>query len=229
MTDPYNQSPVNPLPPAVLALFLAIAGVELTMWAGAQGLVGGPGAIGWRATALQQYGFNAQLPGWMLENRVAPPEHLIRFIAYPFVHGTFTHAIFAGVLLLALGKFVAEVVGQFRVLVLFFLSSLGGALLFSAIGYGQPWLFGAFPGVYGLIGGFTYVLWLRLGAVGAQQYRAFTMIGVLLGLQLVFGLVFGGSNTWIAEVGGFVSGFAASVVIFPGGWARLRQKLQQRQ
>ena len=32
----------------------------------------------------------------------------------------------------------------------------------------------------------------RLAAKGANQYRAFSLIGLLLGIQLLFGLLFGG-------------------------------------
>jgi membrane associated rhomboid family serine protease len=69
-------------------------------------------------------------------------------------------------------------------------------------------------------------MWLRLGQLGANQARAFTLIGVLMGLQLVFGLLFGAAPTWVADVAGFVAGFAASVPLSPGGWARLRARLR---
>jgi membrane associated rhomboid family serine protease len=164
----------------------------------------------------------------MLTNGVYPAEHLLRFFSYAFVHGSFTHALFAGVLLLALGKFVGEVFAQWAVLALFAVSSVFGAVVFGLVARDQPWLVGAFPGVYGLIGGFTYLMWLKLGQMGAQQYRAFTLIGVLLLIQLIFGLLFGANNTWVADVAGFMGGFALSVVLVPGGWQRLRERLRQR-
>ena len=45
MQDPDLQPPVNPLPPAVVVLFLAIAGVEVVLSLAEAGLVGGPGAV----------------------------------------------------------------------------------------------------------------------------------------------------------------------------------------
>ena len=48
MSHPDDQSPVNPLPPVVVALFLVIAGVEVAFSLGARGIVGGPEAVGWR-------------------------------------------------------------------------------------------------------------------------------------------------------------------------------------
>ena len=53
-------------------------------------------------------------------------------------------------------------------------------------------------------------MWLKLGQMGAQQYRAFTLIGFLMGIQLFFGLVFGGNGDWLADVGGFAFGFVLS-------------------
>jgi membrane associated rhomboid family serine protease len=67
---------------------------------------------------------------------------------------------------------------------------------------------------------------LQLGQVGAQQWRAFTLIGILLGLQLVFGVLFGGGPMWIAEVAGFVVGFFLTFLLVPGGLRRLREKLR---
>lgn len=226
MKDPQDPSPLNPVPPFVIALFLVIIGVEAMFTLGARGLIGGPQAIGWRAGAIEDYAFNGDILRWMMTNNVWPPEHLRRLVSYGFVHGSFTHALFAGVLLLAMGKFVGDVFRHWAVLVLFLLSLIAGALVFGLVVQDRPWLVGAFPGVYGLIGGFTYIMWLRLGQLGSNQARAFTLIGVLMGLQLVFGLLFGAGATWVADVTGFVTGFLASFVLSPGGWSRLRARLR---
>ncbi|MDR9392732.1 rhomboid family intramembrane serine protease [Roseovarius sp. SYSU LYC5161] len=228
MASPETESPVNPLPPVVAALFIVIIGVEAAFTLGARGIIGGPEAVGWRNAAIQSYAVNSDIIGWMFQNGVFPGEHMVRFVSYAFVHGTFTHALFAGVLLLALGKFVGEVFSQAAVLALFLLSGVAGAVVFGLVGPAQPWLIGAFPGVYGLIGGFTYLMWLKLGQMGAQQYRAFTLIGVLLLIQLIFGVLFGGNSTWIADISGFAFGFLMSFFLAPGGWARLRARIRHK-
>ena len=228
MSNPDLEPPLNPLPPVVMALFVVMMGVEAVFSLGAYGLVGGPEAVGWRQAAIEDYGFNADVMAWMVENSRWPVEHLMRLVTYPFVNGSFTGALFAGVMLLAMGKFVGEIFSQGAVLAVFVISSLVGALAYWAIGPGQPWLIGGFPPVYGLIGAFTYLLWLKLGQVGAQQYRAFTLIGFLMGIQLVFGLIFGANAYWVADVGGFVAGFLSSFVLSPGGFAKLREKLRHR-
>jgi membrane associated rhomboid family serine protease len=228
MNTPETIPPINPVPPIVLALFAMIMGVEAIFSLGARGLIGGPEAIGWRYAAIQDYGFNSQIMAWMLENGRYPPELMMRFVSYIFVHGSFTHALFAGVMLLALGKFVGEVFSQWATFLLFILSAIAGALIYGLVVSGQPWLIGAFPGIYGLIGGFTYLIWLRLGQMGAQQARAFTLIGFLMGVQLIFGLLFGGNSEWLADLAGFSFGFVLSFFLSPGGFARLRAKIRHR-
>ena len=220
-------SPLNPIPPVVIVLFLVIVGVEAAFSLGARGLIGGADAVGWRAAAIESYGFHGEILRWMIATGEVPLEHLRRLLSYAFVHGSFTHALFAGVLLLALGKFLGEVFRHWAVLVIFLVATLAGALFYATLSGDQPWLIGAFPGVYGMIGGFTYVMWLRLGQVGANQARAFTLIGVLMALQLVFALLFGGSPTWLADVAGFVAGFAVSIPLSPGGLARLRARIHR--
>lgn len=227
MSSDLNQSPVNPLPPVVVALFVVIAGIELVLQLGARGLAGGPGAVGWRLAAIEQYAFAGSILQYMAQTGDWVPQQLMRFLTYPFVHGTFTHAMFAVVMLLALGKMVGEALGNVATLVLFVGSGVGGALVYGLVAPMAPPLFGAFPPIYGLIGGFTYLLWVRLGQMGAQQIRAFSLIGILLGLQLLFGLLFGGGQDWIADIGGFVTGFALSLVLVPGGWARLVAALRR--
>ncbi len=228
MSPPSHGSPFNPMPPVIVALFLVIVGLEALFFLGARGFIGGPEAVGWRQQAIRDYAFNVEIFGWMMQNGVWPADHLKRFVTYTVVHGSFTHTLIAGVMVLALGKFVGEVFAQWATLALFVLSAVAGALVFGLVGPERPWLVGAFPGIYGLIGGFTYLMWLRLGQMRAQQYRAFILIGVLMGLQLVFGLLFGGNSTWIADVAGFACGFVLSFVLAPGGWARVRAKIRHR-
>lgn len=228
MSSPETESPFNPLPPVVMALFLLILVVEIIFSLGARGIVGGPGAIGWRQAALQDYGFNAQVMDWMWQNGIYPAEHLMRFFTFSFVHGSFTHAIFAGAMLLALGKFVGEVFSGWATAAVFIGSAALGVFVYGLIVQDPPWVYGAFPGVYGLIGAFTYLLWLKLGQVGARQARAFTLIGFLMGVQLVFALLFGAHYQWLADVAGFAAGFLLSFLVSPGGWHKIRAKLQDR-
>ena len=150
----------------------------------------------------------------------------MRFVSYLFVHGSFTHMLVAGVMLLALGKFVGEVFSGWAVVVVILGSGIGGALVWGVLLNDNSYLYGAFPGVYGLIGAFSYILWLRLGQSGDNQWRAFTLIGFLMFIQLLFGVLFGARTDWLADLAGFACGFPLSFVVSPGGWMRFRARIR---
>ncbi|OLS50650.1 rhomboid family intramembrane serine protease [Rhodovulum sulfidophilum] len=226
-SDP-NAPPINPLPAVVWLLVLPVIAMEVVLSLGARGLVGGPGAVGWRLQAIRDYGFSGQVFDWMLQSGQFPVDQMIRFVTYPFVHASLTHAVFVVVFILALGKMVGEVFRAWAVLLVFFGAAIVGALAYGVLLDTPTPLIGGYPAVYGLIGAFTFLMWVRLAGTGPTQYRAFTLIGVLLGIQLLFGLLFGGGFDWVADLAGFCTGFVLSFVVSPGGWARVRAKIRQR-
>ena len=228
MQDHHDPSPFNALPPVVVILFLAMALPEAAFSLGEAGLIGGPGAVGWRLAAIERYGFSGDVFDWMMSNGRWLPEHLMRFVTYPFVHTSFTGTLFAVVFLLALGKLVGETLGQLAVVVLFVGGGVFGALVYALVLNDPAWLVGGFPSTYGLIGGYSFVMWHTLGARGEQQLRAFSLIAMLMGIQLLWGVLFGGDNAWFADLLGFVFGFVASTLMVPGGLARVLQKLRRQ-
>ncbi|MGR3503093.1 rhomboid family intramembrane serine protease [Pseudaestuariivita sp.] len=228
--DPHHTppiAPVNPIPPVVLALFAAVLGVEMIFTLGAAGYVGGPEAIGWRLGALREYAFFGPVFDWMVEQSRFPREHLQQFVTYPFVHGSFTHALIGGVMMLALGKMAGDAYGNLAAFVLFFASCIGGALAYALITDSEVPLYGVYPAVYGYVGAYTFVLWVKLGQSGQPQVRAFALIGFLLGIQLLFGLLYGAGPTWIADLFGFVTGLALAPLLAPGGVQRMLSKLRR--
>jgi len=223
-----DEQMVNPIPPVVLVLAPAIIGVELVLTAAANGIIGGDFGIGWRLQAMTDYAFSPNVLDWMVTRSDYAPELVQRFITYAFIQPSVMSAIFAAAMVLALGKFVGDVFSAPATLAVFLLSVIFGALVFGLALSGSQPLIGAFPGVYGLIGAYTYILWLRLGQMGENQIQAFRIIGVLLGLQLVFGMIFGAGVTWIAELAGFAMGFASSILLAPGGWTALVTRMRNR-
>lgn len=219
---------VNPIPIVIIVLTLIMVLVEARFSAGATGFIGDQSAIAWRVQGLQTFGLNPAIFDFMVARGDFSFEYAIRFVTYPFVHASFLSALFGAALTLALGKFVSEQFGWWQTLVIFFGGSIAGAIVFCLIAPDTSPLFGAFTPVYAFIGGFTYMIWLRLGEVGGNQFAAFRLIGVLLGIQLVFGILFGAGNMWIAELAGFAFGFAVSTILAPGGWAQLLVRLRTR-
>ena len=122
---------------------------------------------------------------------------------------------------------------------MFFGSGALGALVYAFAVPNQP-LFGAFPGVYGLIGAFSFLIWVRLAGTGVNQLRAFTMIGGLMVIQALYGAFFtvlpmvmpsvgavGHDWSWVADLLAFAAGFLLSFVVSPGGFARVRQRIRE--
>jgi membrane associated rhomboid family serine protease len=224
-----DASPFNAVPAVVILLALAIFGTELLFMAARSGLIGQTrGGADWRILAVQRFAFSGEILDWMIATGRAPAEHLRRFVTYPFVHLSFTHMIFVLVFTLALGKLVGEVVGEGAVAAVFFAAAAAGALVYGlALDDPRP-LTGGFPAAYGLIGAYTWLLWVGYGRRGENRLRAFRLIGALLLVQFVFGLLFGVGNDWLAEIAGFATGFALIGLLRPGGWARLVQRLRDR-
>lgn len=229
MRHPDDEPPLNALPPVVVALAGLIVAIELVFQAGAHGLTGGPAAVGWRLDAVRNFAFSGPVLDWMIGQGRWPPDQVWRFVTYPFVQPGLGDTVMVIVFLLALGKLVGEHFGAVAVLVVFFVSAIFSALAYwLLLDTDQP-LFGGYPAVYGLIGTFTFLKWLGLGAAGQSRLGAFQLIAVLVGVQIFFGLISrGGYLGWVGNLAGFAAGFAVSFLLVPGAVTRLRNRLRQR-
>ncbi len=226
--EPGYEAPVNPIPPVIVILALIVICVEAAFSLATAGVIGGVQGIGWRSFAVSDYAFSPAVLTLITEQSVYSLDVTRRLVTYPFVQPSFTNALFGAAMLLALGKFVAERFNAFSVLIVFFTATIIGAVVFAAFAAPRAPLIGIQTPLYGLIGAYSYIVWRYLGQIGQNQLRAFQLIGVLLALQLIFAMLFGGSQMWIAEVSGFVAGLAVSPLVAPGGWQDLLQRLRSR-
>ncbi|MGR3541614.1 MAG: rhomboid family intramembrane serine protease [Hasllibacter sp.] len=211
----YQESPFQSLPPVVAILALAVALPEIALSAADRGLLG-TGAAGWRIGALRDFGVFPPLLELGLARGDALAAEPWRLLTYPFVHRGFVDMLFGAVFTLALGKFVADAMGGAATAALFLGTAAAGALAWWALGGASQPLAGAMVPAFGLIGAFTFVLFSRAGASNARRLAAFRLIGFLMGIQLVFALLFGTSDWWMAELAAFAAGFAASFGLAPG-------------
>lgn len=223
-----NAPPLNKLPLIVWVITLPLLAMEAVLSLADRGVVGGATGVGWRIDAFQRFAFSPDLMRQMFAVGEYPLDGLYRLISYPLVHGNFTHALFAVVILLALGKMVGEIFHWAAVLAVVLGAAAVGALAYTAVPGVQAPLYGAYPPAYGLIGAFTFLIWVRLVAKGANQLRAFTLIGTMLAIQLLFGVLFGGGWDWVADLAGFATGFLLSFIVSPGGLDRVRDRIRQR-
>jgi len=224
--DP-NAPPLNPLPWIVWALALPLIAVEVVAQLNAAGLMGEPNA-NWRGMAVQLFGFSPDYLRRSLETGDWPADAVWRLGSYVLVQLDVAATLFAVVLTLALGKMVGEAFRWWAVALIFIGSAVVAAFVYTLVLPGnRAGLVGAFPAVYGLIGGFTFLIWIRQVATGGSQLRAFALIGFLMGVQLFFGL-FTGGLMWVAELAGFCTGFLLSFVVAPGGMRRVMGRLRRR-
>lgn len=237
MRPGYDESPLNPVPAVVWALILPIIACEALFGLAQLGFVGGgaPGAgLAMRQVAVERTAYIPQIVLQLWEMRTVVLDQSWRIVTYPFVHMSLMNAVFVVVFCLALGNLIATQFRAWAVVALFFGSAIGGALVYTLVAGLLPQfryqpLIGGYPAVYGFVGAFTFLLWTRLGQENANRMRAFTLIGMLLAFQLVFGILFqSGNTTWIAEVAGFCTGFLLSFVLIPGGVARVMRQIRQR-
>ncbi len=226
MTPRHSESPLNPLPAVIWVLAAALALPELAFLIGG-GLGGGSPEV-MRVNAIQM---TAWIPGLALNGPLAtlPFEQLYRLLAYAFVSASATGTLFMLAFTLALGKAISGVFSQWAVATIFVVSAIGGAVVYTIFAAlpGQPRLalVGGFPAAYGLIGAFTWLLWMRLRASGDNPARAFVLIGVLILFQLTFAALYRSlPSDLVAEFAGFAIGFFLSFLVAPGGWQRLRHR-----
>lgn len=222
MFDPNaDKSPFHEIPPVIVAIAVIVGAIEIMMQLSSRGFIGGEEGISWRVDAIRAFGFYDPIFEYMRETRTYNWETFGRMITFPFIHFAFTHAAFAIVMILAIGKAVAEVFHSASVLLLLAVCSIIGAAAYGMVDNSHYPLIGAYPAIYGLLGAFTWLLWLKAGATGESRLKAFRLIGVLLALQLFYRLSFGGGNDWVADLAGFVTGFLLSFVLAPDGRARI--------
>jgi len=224
----HNASPLNPLPGVVWLLILIMAGIEAVLSAAGWGLIGGAQGVGWRLAAIQEHGFSSAQQHWMLATRRFPAGTLARYVTYPFVHGSPMHALLSVVMLAALGKMLAPRFGAMRFLVLALAVPVAAAAVFGLV-VGQDrlgWLFGGMTMAFALVGAFTWTRWQEATDPPARR-RAFSLIGVLLGARLAFGLLADAGPSWVADFSAFALGFALSALaLAPGRWARTLARLK---
>ncbi|MFC3181667.1 rhomboid family intramembrane serine protease [Cypionkella sinensis] len=232
-------APINPLPVVVWLLVLPMIGLEILFSLADAGVIGGPQAVGWRVAAIEGYGV---FPEFWRQNWAAGAVDmplLRRFFSFAFIHGSMTQALFGIAMTMALGKFVGEVFKGWALALVFLGSGAIGAVVYAFAVPNVP-LFGAYPGVYGLIGAFSFLIWVKLAGTGLNQLRAFSLIGALLVFRALFGVFFtlapmvmpsmgatGEDWSWVADLPAFAVGFVLSFVVSPGGFARVRARVRE--
>lgn len=213
---------LSPLPWGVWVLVLSISAVELTLWAGAHGLVNAVGAAAWRAQALALAGVNPALQHWMIDSAQAPARHMLRYVAFGFVHMGPVQALLVVVIIAALGKYCADRLGSARMLLILALAQASGGAGFGMVGDAGAWLVGGYPMIFALAG--IYAALVRDTAHDTRALMlALALPLVLLVARLLLAAIMGGMD-WIADVVACAAGFSLAILLRPGLLVRLRRR-----
>lgn len=200
LDDRYGRrEPMFLAPWPAVVLVAALAGAYVL-----QSLLGGPEVLGLR------YGFTpADLDRGLFTT----------LVTYQFLHGGLAHVAINAVFALAMGSPVARLLGEdARGALAFFLFYLGCGVL-AALGFAafhlheaDSFLIGASGGVSGLFGAAIRLLGRHGSLAPLSDRRMLTMAGVILALNVVFGLLGytpgAGQVTvaWEAHLAGFIAG-----------------------
>lgn len=134
-----------------------------------------------------------------------------------WLHGSFLHILFNMMWVRDLGPQTASIVGPARTVIIYVVSGACGFLLSSAMGYyafGIPFLsgarvtVGASASIFGLLGAMVHY-----GRVSGSRYIHAEAMRYAL-ILFVFGLVMRGVDNF-AHAGGFIGGYAVSMVFNP--------------
>ena len=157
--------------------------------------------------------------GGMYPALVAEGHQWWRLITAGFIHFGAAHLVNNMVILYGIGERLERSVGALRMLVIYFVSLLGGsvrscAMMLMTGDYAVS--AGASGAVYGVIGGFLWLLILHKGHLEGITARRLVFS---IALMIYFGFSSSGVDNW-AHIGGLISGFLITAILYH----RKRQK-----
>lgn len=188
-------------------ILAAIIGVELAIQFGG----GRPGAAEHvRAEALRDWGFVAtRFRGWL----AGGSGHGVgrAFVTYAFLHAGPLHLAAAGGLYLASATFLARHIGGLRLVALFLVAAVGGALAFGLTAETRAPMVGAVPAAFGMLGAVKAWEFRHIKRAGASWGRYGVSLACLAGL-LVLAHLYGRA---IMPNAANLGGLAAGVLVAP--------------
>jgi membrane associated rhomboid family serine protease len=136
-----------------------------------------------------------------------------RLFTGALVHSSFWHLGLNMLALWMIGRSLEPLLGRWRFLTLYLLSTLGGSVAVTLLSFSTP-VVGASGAIFGLFGA-LFVIGRHLGANIAG-------IAIVLGINLVIGFIPGFNVSWQAHVGGLVVGLVVAFIFTRTRAARQR-------
>lgn len=138
-------------------------------------------------------------------------EALVGPFTFTFLHGSWTHILLNGFMMMAFGTGVERWIGGKRLFVFFMLCNLCAALaqfVFDPLSTAP--VIGASGGLSGLFAAILLMMQKEQGLGAGNRYGIMPFVLLWIAISVVFGLM-GGPNdstiAWAAHIGGFLAGF----------------------
>ncbi len=130
-----------------------------------------------------------------------------------FLHIGFPHLLTNSLGLIIFGRMVERYFGSFNFLFIYLLAGVFGNIAsYAAVSNGVG--AGASGAVFGIIGAYGSFLYRNRSIAGAMARSTLGGLGVIVGINLVFGFSVSGIDNW-AHIGGLIAGFLISYRIVP--------------
>lgn len=132
-------------------------------------------------------------------------------LTFTFLHGSWTHILLNGFMMMAFGTGVERWMGGKRLLAFFMLCNLCAALAqFVFDPFSTAPVIGASGGLSGLFAAVLLMMQQQQGLGSGNRYGIWPFIILWIVISVVFGLIGGpggSSVAWAAHIGGFLAGF----------------------
>lgn len=132
-------------------------------------------------------------------------------LTFTFLHGSWTHIILNGFMMMAFGTGVERWIGSKRLFVFFMLCNIFAALAqFAFSPFSTAPVIGASGGLSGLFAAILLMMQQQNGLGAGNRHGILPFILLWIIISVLFGMVGGPGDTniaWAAHIGGFLAGF----------------------
>ncbi len=219
--DPAERAPGPaparvPVHPVLWAIAGATVALELLMKLAAQGALPAAVVDGLNYLAFYDVLFERALAGQGGWSQVA-----VSSLTHAFLHAGWLHLGLNMAAFLGLGHAIAQAVGAPRLVAVFVVCAVAGALTFGLLADIGGALVGASGAVFGFLGVITAWQERALARRGLSRRPIWYRIAGLVAINAVLDVALGGLLAWEAHLGGFVAGWLLALAWRPRANVRL--------
>lgn len=194
--------------PLLLLVLVLPSAIELVLTAADHGWLADQRL---RTTAYQNGAFWTGLLGNWRPNY--PGQAVTMFVTYSFLHAGLWHLTGNMMALIVLMQLTAGALRGWRLLVVYVISAIGGALGFALLGTALNPMVGASGALFGLAGAWRWLEWRQVHGPGRRTLIVVRDVVIMVALNALMWLAQDRALAWEAHLGGFAAGVAAMAAL----------------